>query len=90
VRQSPVSKDVKKETEEATALKPLPGDNRRRYSRLRRLRTCCSELQRERERACVRLCVCARACVCACARVCVFFLDSYKIEERPVKVDHVV
>jgi hypothetical protein len=25
--------------------KPLPGDNRRRYSRMRRLDTCCSELQ---------------------------------------------
>jgi hypothetical protein len=45
VRQSPASKDVNTEYEEATALEDVPGDNRWRYSRLRRLSACCSELQ---------------------------------------------
>jgi hypothetical protein len=44
VRQSPASKDVNTEAEEATALVPSPGNDWWRHSRLRRLSTCCSEL----------------------------------------------
>lgn len=44
MRELPASKSVNTEVEESAALKPLPDNDWRKHSRLRRLITCCSEL----------------------------------------------
>jgi hypothetical protein len=45
VRQSPPSKDMNTEAEEAMALEAVPRRQPVKFSGLRRLRVCCSELQ---------------------------------------------